>query len=397
MESPLLRLPVEIRERIWSMVLGGGLLHLKFESPFIYDSETDELLSTRSKPVWSANYCLLKDAEQHSNAIILVKAVDDDQDPTDSGDEHPHRNCHLARLDPYVYALSKNSNKTQDFVEKYAKPYLQLLRTCRQIYLEASRVLWTTNTFSFSSPGALKMFMNDRKTAQKQLLKNLHLDMAWHWNNQKHNWEKALTMTLVRSLKGLKTFHLYIEQCLLNRDFTFADKPDWETDVLSDSYFAEIMKLKMLPLETVTVNIANGKPYPHNEELPPWPLAGRTEWAERMKSQLLDPEGAARWQDHQEHQKELVRQEKEELAQAHARTTCYAFSTEEKCAENNQKRQDDKDKRTGRVRKEKKVAGPCGRKHVCLICFWKGDIASDEAARNCPRPGHCNEVEETTI
>jgi hypothetical protein len=35
-ESGLLRLPVEIRERIWAMVLGGGLIHVYTDLMSVY-------------------------------------------------------------------------------------------------------------------------------------------------------------------------------------------------------------------------------------------------------------------------------------------------------------------------------------------------------------------------
>ena len=386
------------------MVLGGGLLHLKFEPLYYYYSDEDEEMPySPGEPVWSASYCAVQDSQQHSKAVVLAGAIDNDQGPTDNVEVHPHRGCNATHNLDDPYDFGDDSDDTLEFSNRDTKPYLQVLRTCRQIYLEASRILWTTNTFSFSNPNVMKMFMNDRKTAQKQLLKKMHLDMTWHWNHQKRGWEKGLTLTLVRSLKGLKTFHLDIEQCLLNRDDSRWDgTPDWKTEVLSDSYFEEITKLRILPLETVTVNIING-PMPEHDlrHCTQWPSVGRTEWAERLRSQLLDPDGAARWQEQQDHQKELVRQKKEQEAQFRAKETCLEFSTEEACTESYQKRQDDKDKRTGRVRKEKKVAGPCGRQHMCLVCFWNvtGNPElndSYEVACNCPRPGRCNEVEDTS-
>jgi hypothetical protein len=328
--------------------------------------------------VRSANYCTLKDSEQHSTAVVLPTPFQNGQGSTDTIEEHPHAGCGTA---------NRPANMDN-------RPHLQVLRTCRQIYLEASRVLWNTNTFSFDDPNVLKMFMNNRKTAQKQLLRKLHLDMTWHWGFQKRAWEKALTLTLIRSLKGLRTFHLYIEQSLLNQEADWEDTPAWETDLLNDMYFEDVMKLKILPLETVTVNITNGSGANERGGQLQWPLAGRTEWAERLKSQLLDPEGAACWQERQDHIREVARQNKEERAQIRAKQTCFEFSTEEECAEFYQKRQDDKDKRSGRVRKARKVAGPCGRQHMCLLCFWKSDRY--EVARNCPEPGHCNMVDETT-
>lgn len=372
---------IEIRERIWCLTLGGGLLHLKFGPLIQYSYDLEDFYREDKNKVlgkleWSANYCTLKGSEQHSNAVVLPAPFQIGQDSTHTCEEHPHAGC--------------------DSTNQDNKPYLQVLRTCRQVYLEASRVLWNTNTFSFDNPNVLKMFMSNRKTAQKQLLRKLHLDMSWSWRFEKRAWEKTLTLTLIRSLKGLRTFHLYIEQCLLNRDANWEGKPGWETDLLSDTYFEDVMKFKILPLETVTVNIANGPEFDDPEGHPPWPLAGRAEWAERLKSQLLDPEGMVRWQERQDHAKEMASQKKEERAQTRAKQTCLEFSSEEECAEFYQQRQDDKDKRSGRVRKAKKVAGPCGRQHMCLLCFLKGGSDRYEAARNCREPGYCNVVDETT-
>jgi hypothetical protein len=146
----------------------------------------------------------------------------------------------------------------------------------------------------------------------------------------------------------------------------------------------------MLPLENVTVNIANGptESFFDDEGCTPWPLVERMEWAKRLKSQLLDPEGVVRWQEQQDHLQKLACQKKEQFVEDRAKETCHRFSTEEICAEFYQKRQDDKDERDGRVRKEKKIAGPCGRQHICLVCFYseyrKVSSHPHEAAHKCP-------------
>src|SRR5271168_1546429 len=94
-ESPLLRLPVEIRERIWSLILGGGLLHVAFEPLIQYGSDLDDFYRGGKNKVlatltWSANYCTLKGSEQHSNAVALSTQL---QDSTYACDEHPHAGC----------------------------------------------------------------------------------------------------------------------------------------------------------------------------------------------------------------------------------------------------------------------------------------------------------------
>ena len=374
---------------------------MRFEASHDYfsdDFEQETILFPDVK-VWSAKYCTVKDSTQLSTAVSLAKAVSDSQDSTDPIDIHPHYVCHEVPdlLDLYH---SPEDQEQLEHAKEDNKPYLQVLRSCRQIYLEASRTLWTTNTFSFSDPDVLKRFMNDRKVTQKQLLKKLHLDIRWLSRGQKRAWERALTLTLVRSLKSLRKVDLYIEQGILNRNLQIDSNPMFGSpDYLNDEFFVELMKLKILPLENVTVRITNGLLHSSYVEDPQWPLAGRTEWAERLRSQLLDPEGERHWKERQDHQKELLREKKEQKAQELAQSICHHFSTEEACAQQRQKLQDEKDKSAGRVRKEKKVAGPCGRQHVCIVCLWENTPESfeeaEKKARRCPRPGNCGEKEGT--
>jgi hypothetical protein len=348
-----------------------------------------ERVTNSISSTWHSTYCTVNDSKDFLSARELARAADNDDGTGKANDGYLHRN-HSEAHDPYLILGVGDQRETHSFSDKDSKPYLQVLRTCRQIYPEASRVLWATNTFSFTRPETLKAFMNDRKTAQKQLLKNLHLTMTWNMKQHRRAWEKALTLTLVRSLKGLRTLHLRIEQCVLDENSCFHSNPMEGEDLLDTSPFEEIMKFKILPLETVTVNILNEEFIRRK-----WPLARRVECAESLESQLLDSEGAARWQERQEHLQELARQKNEQLAQYRATQICSRFSTEEECAEFYQKRQDDKDKRDGRVRKAEKIAGSCGRQHSCLICRGKVSSDVDEEVPNCPRPGHCEEVEGT--
>jgi hypothetical protein len=280
-----------------------------------------ERVTNSISSTWYSAYCRENDSGHFLSPRNLARAADDDEGTSEANGEYPHRNYGEAH-DPCLVFGTGHWHETQSFSDKDSKPYLQVLRTCRQIYLEASRVLWATNTFSFNRPETLKAFMNDRKTAQKQLLKNLHLDMKWHMKQDKRAWEKALTLTLVRSLKGLRAVHLRIGQCVLDENSCFHRNPTGGEDLLNTSPFEEIMKFKILPLETVTVNLVNG-PFTRrdgNGDLQ-WPLARRVKYAERLESQLLDPEGAARWQERQEHLQELARQRNVQSSTRSARMT----------------------------------------------------------------------------
>ena len=87
---------------------------------------------------------------------------------------------------------------------------LRALRTCRHLYAEANKVLWTTNTFSFQLPMSLELFLKHRNASQKSIMYNLRLHIH-SMAGTAAEWRRALNNTMVQSLKGLKHLRIYIE------------------------------------------------------------------------------------------------------------------------------------------------------------------------------------------
>ena len=98
---------------------------------------------------------------------------------------HPHRNC------------SQNH-----------KVPGQLLRVCRQITTEAHPILWATNTLSFRRRDDLSAWMKKRLSAQKALIKSIHVDFSWR--QQLYDQEVG-NFGVVKSLVNLQQLHLYAE------------------------------------------------------------------------------------------------------------------------------------------------------------------------------------------
>ncbi|KAL8888449.1 MAG: hypothetical protein Q9215_004127 [Flavoplaca cf. flavocitrina] len=135
--SPLLRLPPEIREKIWTEVLGGRLIHLDYN---YFDDELDFDDSDRLYE-WSFN----RSPWRH--------IVCEDDGPEDRGKEkwvpnpryykaipgapthwvYPHAACDLGYEDP---------GPSRPIVyHKHEGMRLTALRVSRQMYAEANRVL----------------------------------------------------------------------------------------------------------------------------------------------------------------------------------------------------------------------------------------------------------------
>lgn len=117
--SPLLRLPPEIRNKIWAEVLRCRLIHLEYDC----GPDDDEL-------TWKHQVCEDDGPEDQPgekvtfrgrNGINLVYWC------------RPHHRCNR-RYQELLVALPLDS-------DNYGKMHLTVLRSCRQIYVEANQVL----------------------------------------------------------------------------------------------------------------------------------------------------------------------------------------------------------------------------------------------------------------
>lgn len=180
---------------------------------------------------------------------------------------------------------------------------LSMLGASRQVYEEASLLLWSTNTFSFEDPESFDKVLSKLTSLQKKRVTKMHISMPW-LSYQYEQWERALNIRLLQKLKGLKTVHLCFDQdlallasCLyktmlqkeetssdrslaLQQGFLFLDYPQLEPFGL----------LQMLHLQHVTVVIADkvgNAVHLANR----WSIQQKREVAEKVRHKLLDPDG----------------------------------------------------------------------------------------------------------
>lgn len=154
-ESPLLQLHLEIREQIgpWSLEEACFIEFLKPQSYTIVrqgkylllklsqSGLPSAALSKGFNNLWQLFYPqMLPIATKVLSLIVTSIPI----------------SLAIQSLTRLICAPSLTVRMRQAFMNRYAKPYLQLLRTCRQIYFEAGHVLWTTNTFSFNNPKVLR-------------------------------------------------------------------------------------------------------------------------------------------------------------------------------------------------------------------------------------------------
>jgi hypothetical protein len=300
---------------------------------------------------------------------------------------HPHESCRAL-----LTILRSDREKLDSRHLEYhnRKEHLlpvQLLRVCRQIYIEANPLLWSNNTLSFGRPSDFKDFMADRIGAQKAHITHLHLDMSKvypYWPDSRPS--SAASLGIVKSLVGLRSLSVYVSDWVIHDklvrnvgDDETAQITEWKR-LVEGHACDELTHYKILPLAKVMVLMTNSAARQHESPAIPndsenWRRWERMKYAESIRQTILDAEGPQKFEKEQAEAK--IAQQSEAANRKLRSPPCRQASTRDECAQMNQNRR-------------QKKSPHCYLDHVCLICF--NDSKKDrEAARQCPTPGVCVE------
>lgn len=169
-DSPLLRLPFEIRNKIWIEVLGERLIHLDCRPDIESDSDTDE----ESHPEMvrgGASFSIPSSCLRHKVCEHDCPEDEPDGKVLNAGDRDgcywiwSHHLCTADfDLPETLHSIKCGNNETLQ---------LSLLPVSRQMYVEVNRVLWTTNTFSFAHGTMFQDFLMRRNVHQKRMIRSL--------------------------------------------------------------------------------------------------------------------------------------------------------------------------------------------------------------------------------
>lgn len=164
--SPLLKLPIELRRRIWGYTIGHRTIHI--------------LRRKLHMVRLTHNICHTGVSEQESSVI----SPDADMSRSSFG----HADCYYH---PHFDQLKLD---------------IDILQVCRQIYVEANPILWETTTWAFNDVSALDLFLRGkpdpwwelhdpkvqgRSAVQRKHLKKLHLeiDLDSCWDARYPAWQ----------------------------------------------------------------------------------------------------------------------------------------------------------------------------------------------------------------
>ncbi|KAL8671564.1 MAG: hypothetical protein Q9168_003949 [Polycauliona sp. 1 TL-2023] len=312
--SPLLKLPTELRERIWREVLGGRVVHLDGRRVFKKDPnfrarryvsgarrdlsksepETSTSGSGASEDSDTSEEELASPPHHDTWRHTICKHDYPEAQPDKKVVTHRHGVDHVLWLKPHSDCIvhegdiwgSRNGMGVLVRPTNFPTMSLSVLRTSRQIFVEANQVLWTTNTFSFANGDVFGEFMKTRNIHQKRLIHTLRFEMSW--GNDDGDWSTALSMRLVKSLIGLRTLRLSVI-CDLEKELWEHTKDDF---VRLTTHAEGLRKLSILPLQTVEVAVRELHHADSSYGRALWQKKERNQCAEDLKALLLNPNGA---------------------------------------------------------------------------------------------------------
>ena len=299
--SPLLKLPGEIREKIFSLVVGHQFIHL---------------LYLPSRGGFRHTVCTAAVSEDEAYEEFMTGHTRIPSD--DSADYHSvtfkqrHKHCKSWSLEDVRFY---NDEQQRSFrlmtAEERRKPMLDLriLGTCRQMYEEANVLLWTTNTFSFEDSTYLRMFIDGLHSTQINKLKRMHIDFAWCIESA-DQWELLLRPSFLSRLSALRTLHATFDQYFLNSSI-------FVPDVLAQQIVTPLSRMQVLPLQHVTVVIGDESRGQYIQRCR-WSIAKKREVAGELRNKFLDPNGhevfAAEMQAIEAMRKECKEKEQAEMS-----------------------------------------------------------------------------------
>ena len=282
MESPLLRLPLEVREKIYEDLLGARLLHIEYTHWQHAEYDEDRMAN------WpDPDFC----DECRLTCVSCMRDANQDTNPAVDGDCEGeyyykyHDPCikHLQPPTPLPFIFSPEPRvpwpalRSNERIPNQRALDVTLLRCCRQLYNECNSVLWNRNIFSFNNPWVFLYFMRNLHTARRGQMRNMQLHVSEHVS---HIWRKACK--LVESMGGLRSLDL----------IAFASsRHDWALEMMTDSTrlhrsFEFLLWFRILPIKYVQVRIEQRGRIWEND----WTKADRIAIAEIIRGKVADVE-----------------------------------------------------------------------------------------------------------
>jgi hypothetical protein len=289
-KSRLLNLPPEVRNIIWSMVLGDKAIHLM--------GHHERLL---------VRLC-------QSNISQVCHKMFVDKDP-----DWKYFGAKSLAAAKYADLTNNACVESHDLCRKWVAPGqtasltafdLNFLRCCRQAHFETKLIPYLSNNFIFENGSAFILFLHKIGPAQAKAITSITLQLDC--NDRVHRfskcglvrphigyWNVALNPSLVKKLVGLKNLQVNLQEC--NEEYESFD----EAIKLGPLIIGAALSFGRLSLETVKTIVVNGPRVPRDWEKEPddevasWTLEARQTLANAINNGLQQPNPhcISRWEE----------------------------------------------------------------------------------------------------
>ncbi len=243
----------------------------------------------------------------------MDEEADDETDASESFRTDAHRKCYneiSLREDPRTMQSSprwfrdRRTGRYRSCPPERMHLALHLLRTCRQVYHEANRVLYSANTFCFQDPALLTRFVSHLDSvpsgSKTTALRHLDLHMTICTGTHENAWNRALH-TVVQHFASLKRMDTSIDQAVWNSDYynemrsgslMRKNPANFEKNTFLVA-LAEVGKLEFLKDVTLSISDVDKQyvvtPFDvlHGRN---WPKAQMLEWARAVMADIVGSE-----------------------------------------------------------------------------------------------------------
>lgn len=164
------------------------------------------------------------------------------------------------------------------------------LGTCRQLYHEAKNVLYSANDFMLLSDSRLLgLFIRrlDDGSHRSLAVRSLHLGLVVSNINEERKWDNAFR-TLAESLKNLRHISIYIFEVIWDASGYYYSRNRRHSPAHGKRPFLRsLLELKELPLKTFELGVMESHGATAGDTKYVWTTAQKREWAQKMKGAIL--------------------------------------------------------------------------------------------------------------
>ena len=176
-------------------------------------------------------------------------------------------------------AMASTGSPTSTTRKLKTRLEVNILRTCRQIYEEASLSLWANNIFSFHSAEYFERWTKLRTATQLKKITKVHFDILW-CKIKFTEWKYIMKLPhWKQSLSGLQTLHITFDQDYRRAALLGEDALD-ELDANEP-----LAAMRALDLKIVTCTIGNDLRLRSTASI--WSAERKKRVAEEVRAKIL--------------------------------------------------------------------------------------------------------------